>query len=132
MKARQTIPFQEPTRIIPLLEAALKKEKEKYQECPVRRDLLPEHEMAQGWGYVVAGYFLVEGAFKALLFVRGKPVPRKHSLSTLFTLCDDEDREILREYYVDFRGSVGGPIGTYPFTSLDDFLTNSGRRQEQE
>ena len=121
---QQTIDFREPTWIIPWLATALEKEKEKYKKCPVRRDLLPGHEAAQGWGYVVAGYFLVEESFKALLFVRGKQVPRKHSLSTLFDLCDDADRRVLREYYVDFRGSVGTPIGTYPFTSLDDFLTN--------
>ena len=72
MAANQTIDFKDPLWIITWLDTALKKEKEKYKKCPVMPDLIPGHVAAQGWGYVVAGYFLVEESFKALLHVGGK------------------------------------------------------------
>ena len=106
------------------METALKKEKDKYAKCPVMPDLLPGHEAAQGWGFVVAGYFLVEESFKALIHVRKNKVPAKHSLSVLFKLLDDNDKETLRKYYDDYRASIGGNIGAFPFKSLDDFLVN--------
>ena len=54
------------------LDMALDMEKDKLESCPVKRDLMPGAEVAQGWGFVVAGYFLVEQSFKALLHVREK------------------------------------------------------------
>ena len=75
------------------LDTALEKEKEKYRKCPVKLDLVPGHETAQRWGYVVAGYFLVEQSFKVLLYIRGeKDVPKTHSLSNLFKKFDENDR----------------------------------------
>ena len=124
MAANQTIDFKDPLRITKWLDTALKKEKEKYKKCPVMPDMVPGHEAAQGWGYVVTGYFLVEQSFKALLYLRKKKVPQKHSLSTLFDLFDQGDKTILREYYVDYRASIGGYVGAFPFSSLDDFLLN--------
>ena len=124
MTANQTINFKDPLWITAWLDTAVQKEKEKYEECPVMPDRVPGHEAAQGWGYVVVGYFLVEESFKALLHVRGKRVPEKHSLSTLFKLLDDDDKEILREYYTDYRATIGGKVGLFPFKTLDDFLVN--------
>ena len=64
MATNQTIDFKDPLWITAWLDTALEKEKEKYEKCPVKSDLLPGHEAAQAWGYVVAGYFLVEESFK--------------------------------------------------------------------
>ena len=124
MTANQTIGFKDPSWITKWLNTALKKEKEKYKKCPVMPDLIPEYVTAQGWGYVVAGYFLVEESFKALLHVGGKTVPKRHSLSTLFDLFDPDDKTVLREYYDDYQATIGGYIGTFPFRFLDDFLAN--------
>ena len=51
--ADRTINFKDPLRMIAWLDTALKKEKEKYKKCPVIPDLVPGHEVAQAWGYVV-------------------------------------------------------------------------------
>ncbi len=123
--ANQTIDFKDPLWIVAWLDTALTKEKEKYRKCPVIPDMVPGHEVAQGWGYVVIGYFLVEESFKALLHVRrNKEVPTKHSLSILFNLLEDSDKVILRDYYDDYRATMGGLIGAFPFKALDDFLAN--------
>ncbi len=125
MAVNQTIDFKDPLWILKWLDTALNKEKEKYSKCPVTPDCVPGHHEAEGWGYVVAGYFLVEQSFKALIFVRGnKEVPKIHSLSELFDLLDHSDKDTLREYYDDFKATIGGKIGVFPFVSLDDFLLN--------
>ena len=124
MPAKQTITFKKPTWILAWLDTALKKEKEKYERCPPKPDMVPGHEAAQGWGYVVAGYSLLEAAFKAILFLRGKRVPTKHALLPLLTVLDQNDKDILREFYADYRGSLGGHIAAFPFATLDDFLAN--------
>lgn len=122
--ANQTINFKDPLSITRWLKAAMNMEKEKYEKCPVKPDLVHGYEVAQVWGYVVNGYFLVEESFKAILLVRKKKVPIVHSLSTLFDLFNQEDKDTLREYYADYRGAIGGNGGAYPFKTLDDFLKN--------
>lgn len=124
MATKQTINFKEPSSITTWLNAALKKEKEKYKKCPIMRDLIPDYVAAEGWGYVIAGYFLAEESFKTLLYVRGENVPKSHSLSTLFNLFDQNDKTIMREYYDDYQATIGGYRGMFPFKSLDDFLAN--------
>ena len=47
-----------------------------------------------------------------------------HSLSTLFKLFDESDKTVLREYYDDYRATIGGDRGALPFKSLDEFLSN--------
>ena len=102
-----------------------KGEKEKYEKCPVIPDMVPGHEAAQGWGYVVTSYFLLEEAFKAMLFMRGeRKVPTIHSLSGLFNQLEATDQATLREYYNDYKATMGGNVGVFPFNSLDDFLVN--------
>ena len=96
MTTDKTIAYREPLQITAWLETALEKEQEKYRKCPVNPDLVPDHESAQGWGYVIAGYSLLEQSFKALLHVQGKMAPPIHSLLPLFSLLDGHDREILR------------------------------------
>ena len=56
--------------------------------------------------------------------MRGKAVPRIHSLAGLFELLADTDRDVLREYYTDFRRSSGGSLARFPFASLEEFLGN--------
>ena len=116
--------YKEPLRITAWLDTALEKEKEKYQKCPVTPDLVPGHEVAQGWGFVIAGYFLVEQSFKAILFVRDKQICRIHELLRLFNSLDQCDRDTLREYFTDLRATSGGHISNFPFTNLDEFLEN--------
>lgn len=125
MAADQNIKFKKPLWILAWLDTALEKEKEKYKKCPVVPDMVPGHDAAQGWGYVVAGYFLVESAFKALVLMRDEmQVPKKHSLSSLFKMLTDSEQAILREYYYDFRGTIGETAETSLFPRLEDFLQN--------
>ena len=121
---KQTIDFNDPPWIIAWLETALEKEITKYKKEPVEKDMIPEHMVAQAWGYVVVGYFLLEEAFKALLHLREKCVPRSHSLSILFCLFEDNDRGVLREFYTDYRATAGGRMSEFPFDTLDGFLSN--------
>ena len=122
--AKQNIDFKDPRYITAWLDGALKKEKEKYEKCPVMPDEDPGWVDAQAWGYIVTGYFLAEQSFKALLYLREKEPPKKHPLSTLFNSFDDNDKEILREYYTDYWATIGGNRGRFRFKSLDDFLVN--------
>ena len=122
--ANQTIDFKDPLWITTWLDTALEKEQEKYKKCPVMPDLFPGHEVAQAWGYVVAGYFLLEESFKALLYLRGKQVPPKHSLTRLFDLFEADDKDTLRDFYTDYRETIGGRVEAFPFKTLDDFLGN--------
>ena len=122
--AKQAIEFKDPSWILAWLDAALKKEREKYRKSPVVPDMVPGHEAAQGWGYVVIGYFLVEEALKALLHVREKRFPKVHALSILFGLLEQGDKSILREYYRDYRATAEGGLGRFPFVTIEDFLVN--------
>ena len=129
---QQAINFKDPSWILEWLDTALKKEKEKYKKCPVLTDWVPGHEAAQGWGYVVIGYFLVEEAFKALLHVRKKAVPKEHALSILFDLLDQDDKLILGEYYGDYKATAERKLGRFPFNSIEKFLANlDGDRNER-
>ena len=106
------------------LETALNMEKEKYAKCPVKDDLMPGHVNAQAWGYVVAGYFLLEQSLKLLLHVRSESPGKIHTLSAdLFGKLPKDDRNVLREYYRDFRSAFENAT-TFPFSELDEFLIN--------
>ena len=76
--------FKEDIWIQVWLETALETEWRKSRDCPVKPDLMPGHEMAQASGYVVAGYFLMEEAFKAILHLGRSRVDNTHVLHTLF------------------------------------------------
>ena len=116
--------FKDRIWVLAWLDTALETEKKKYAKCPVMPDMVPGHEAAQGWGYVVAGYALVEQSLKALLHLREKDVPARHSLSKLFDLLEQSDQTILREYYADYRATADRGLSAFPFDSLDDFLRN--------
>ena len=105
------------------LEAARKKEIEKLEKCPIYSDCMPGYVAAQGWGYVVAGYFLIEQSLKALIHAQTDEAPETtHSLTDLFEKLEDQDKSILGEYYDDFRLHIGGKQGDFPFETLDEFL----------
>ena len=124
MSKKKTINFKDPSDIHLWLRFALEKEKEKYEKCPVKPDLMPDYEATQWWGYIVTDYFLMEQAFKGLLHVRGKEVHKRHSLHPHFESFQEEDNAAPREYYNNYRNSVGASKNLFPFSSLDDFLIN--------
>ena len=129
--ANNTINFKDPVSMTTWLGMALRMEKDKFKACPVQRDLIPDAEVAQGWGYVVAAYCLVEQAFKALLHIQGKPVALKHSLMAPFDGMDPEDQDMLREYYADYKNAGGW--SQFPFDTLDEFLANlDGDQNDRE
>lgn len=105
------------------LETALKKEWEKFRTCPVLPDMAPEHEMAEAWGYVIAGYFLIEQGLKAVRNMRGHKPPKTHALSVLFAEMPEEDKEVLDAYYDDFLKVFEG-TKAFPISTLDKFLVN--------
>ena len=117
------IAYKEPLYVWYWLNTALKKEWQKYAATPVTPDMVPDHELAQAWGYVVAGYFLLEQGFKAVLHLRGVQPPQTHALSVLFTGLSAEDQDILRAYYDDFRHAFPG-MNSFPLATLDEYLTN--------
>ena len=118
------INFKDETYAVHWLRTALKMEKEKYATCPVKNDLIPGQVNAQAWGYVVAGYFLLEQSLKLLLHVRSVSPGKTHTLSAdLFGELPEDDKNILREYYRDFRSAFES-AKTFPFSKLDEFLIN--------
>ena len=122
--SNSTINFKDEKYALHWLETALDMEKEKYATYPVKNDLVPGQVNAQAWGYVVAGYFLLEQSLKLLLHVRSNPPRMTHTLSAdLFEKLPEDDKNVLREYYCDFRSAFENPK-PFPFLELDDFLIN--------
>ena len=115
--------YKKPFFILAWLDTALKKEWQKYSATPVTPDMAPGHEEAQAWGYVIAGYFLIEQGLKAVLHVRGVQPPKTHALSVLFDELPAEDQAVLRAYYDDFRHTFPG-MASFPLRTLDEFLVN--------
>ena len=111
--------------VIRTMDTALKKEKEKYKECPVTPDVVPGHEVAQGWGFVVAGYFLVEQSFKAILYVRNKRICKTHDLLKLFNSFDHSDRETLENTTLTFELQLAGTQQTFRSRNFTAFLRTS-------
>ena len=122
--SNRKINFKDKKSAVHLLKTALKMEKEKYATCPVKDDLIPDHTNAQAWGYVVAGYFLLEQSLKLLLHVRSGSPDKTHTLSAeLFGKLPEDDKNVLREFYRDFRSTFEDAT-TFPFPELDEFLIN--------
>ena len=126
---KKPIDFKDPLFALNWLDTAIDFERRKLTKCPVVPDMAPGHEAAQGWAYVVAGYFLLEQAFKLLLHLRKTPPARTHTLSSeLYDLLPDKDKNILREYYRDYREGCDRATG-FPFRDLDSFLSNLDGQQ---
>lgn len=123
--------YKEPFYVLVWLETALKKEWQKYAAMPVTRDMVPGHNIAQAWGYVVAGYFLIEQGLKAVLYMRNGKPPKIHALSVLFGKLPAEDQGTLRTYYDDFRHTFPG-MSSFPLVTLDDFLVNLDGEQNSQ
>ncbi len=119
----EKITYKKPLYIRVWLETALKKEWLKFAATPVMPDMAPGYEEAQAWGYVVAGYFLIEQGLKAVLHMRGIQSAKTHALSVLFFELPAEDQDMLRIYYDDFRHTFPG-MSLFPFSTLDEFLVN--------
>ena len=118
-----TIIYKELHEIIIWLDTALNLEWQKYAATPVRPDLDPDHMVAQGWGYVITGYSLIEQGLKAVLHLCGVEPPKTHVLSDLYTRLPSENQEVLRAFYDDFRHTFPG-MHAFPLTTLDKYLVN--------
>lgn len=130
--SKKPIDFKKPTFALNWLDTAVDLERRKLAKCPVLPDMAPGHEAAQGWAYVVVGYFLLEQAFKLLLHLRKISPARTHTLSSeLYDLLPDQDKMVLREYYRDYREANDRAAG-FPFHDLDSFLSNlDGQRNSR-
>lgn len=105
------------------LNVALDVEREKYAKIPIKRDLIPDYEVYQAWAYVVAGYFLLEESLKLLAHLRGANPAKTHTLFDLYKLLPSHDKDLLREYYRDYRNEEAVEYGTrFRFSMLGDFL----------
>ena len=105
------------------LNVALDVEREKYASVPVKRDVVPDYEAYQAWGYVVAGYFLLEVSLKLLAHLRGADPAKIHTLFNLYMLLPSHDKDLLREYYRDYRDETALERGApYRIAMLGDFL----------
>lgn len=89
------------------LDAALEFERKKYASNPIQRDIVVEFNYAQAWGFIVAGYFLLELSLKALSHRCNCEIKRNHALYKLFKRLPDEQKSILRLHYTDF-------VNTFP------------------
>ena len=127
--SKKPIAFKDPLFALNWLDTAIDFERRKLTKCPVLPDMAPGHEAAQGWAYVIAGYFLLEQAFKLLLHLRKIPPARTHALSSdLYARLPAKDKDILREYYRDYREGCDHATG-FPFQDLDSFLSNLDGQQ---
>ena len=117
------IAYKDPLYVWAWLDTALNKEWKKYATTPVTPDMVPGHELAQAWGYVVAGYFLIEQGLKGVLYVRGIEPRKTHALSVLFAEMSAKDQDVLRAYYDDFHHTFPG-MRSFPLVTLDEFLAN--------
>lgn len=117
------ITYKEPLDIMVWLDAALRKEWEKHVATPVTPDLVAGYETAQAWGYVVAGYSMLEQGLKAILHLRGIAPPKTHALFVLFAELPAADQDQLRAHYDDFHHTFP-EMNSFPLATLDDFLVN--------
>lgn len=117
------ITYKKPLDVRAWLKTALRMEWQKYSATPVTPDWLPGNELAQAWGYVLAGYFLIEQGLKAILHVCDVEPPKIHALSVLFKDLPAEHQDVLRTYYDDFRHTFPG-MASFPLATLDEFLVN--------
>ncbi len=117
------ITYKKPLDVRAWLKTALRMEWQKYSATPVTPDWIPGNELAQAWGYVLAGYFLIEQGLKAILHVCDVEPPKIHALSVLFKDLPAEHQDVLRTYYDDFRHTFPG-MTSFPLATLDEFLVN--------
>ena len=114
--SQQESNYKDPKWAVMWLDTALEKEEEKYARCPLNHnEMVSGHIAAEAWGYVVAGYSLLELSFKAQLHVLGNEVPQIHPLLDLFKKLRDFDQDTLREYYDDLLGNLDGDTGRGSF-----------------
>ena len=117
------IKFKDHMTILIWLETALTAEWRKFGICPGQPDRWPAHEIAQAWGYVVAAYFLIEQAFKAIVHLNKERVETTHVLHKLFKQLPTEAQDTLQEFYRDFLATFQHDR-PFPFETLGSFLEN--------
>ena len=110
-----------------LLSTALRAEQNKHLLCPVS-GYPQEHANAQGWGYVVAGYSLLEQSLKLLLGLENKTPRHSHGLLDLFQELSSTSQGTLREYYDSYRHGYGDPKEE-AWKDLEAFLKNLDGRK---
>ena len=110
------------------LVAALEKEHQKYAICPANHsELVDECIALDSWGFVLAGYNLLELSFKLQLHqlnLLHQRLQWTHSLTLLFNGLPSDKQEILAGYYDDFPSNGGRNNASFPFTSIEEFLNN--------
>ena len=117
------VTYKDPLYVGVWLKTALDKEWQKYDAVPVVPDYAPGHDLAQAWGFVVAGYFLIEQGLKAILFVSGGKPTKTHGLAGLFDKLRKSNQDTLSRCYEDFRHVFPGML-QFPPRTLRDFLVN--------
>ena len=126
--SKKPIIYKEPNEALTWLDAALQKERDKYKESPVNHnELMSDYVSAEGWGFVLVGYNLLESTLKfqlRQLNLLQDSLQRTHRLLPLFGTLPSKEQTILTEYYDDFRSRGGGNNPSIPFDSVDAFLGN--------
>lgn len=115
--------FKDPSKVSIWLETALKFERQKCASNPIHRDIVDEFNYAQAWGFIVAGYFLLELSLKALLHERNCKFKKTHALYDLFERLPEEQKRILRSHYSDFLNASSISRQEIP-NEIDDFFKN--------
>ena len=124
--------YKEPISVWWWLHTALNMEWRKYLAVKANPDLILKDEWSvQIWGYVVIGYSLIEQCLKAILFMRNTCPPKTHGLVELFHKLKDDDQQVIREYYRDFRCHFF-EMNSFPFSTLDNFLSNLDGSQKNQ
>ena len=104
----------------------------KYKIEPIQPDIIEDYKAAQAWGYVIAGYSLIEQSLKAILYMRDICPERTHTLIDLFNEIKVDDQEIIRNHYLDFYYSFPG-MNSFPYLTIDDFFSNlDGARNDKK
>lgn len=115
--------YKNSSKISAWLNTALVSECQKYKSNPIYSDIVVEFNYAQAWGFIVAGYFLLEQGLKALLHKYKCEIERTHELYKLFERLPDEQKNNLRRHYSDFVRVVPELKQNAP-NEIDIFLMN--------
>ena len=105
------------------LERALKVEKAKWAGCPLHPNSPTMFVGIHEWGWIVAGYHLIEIALTGIAIARTGKRKRTHKLVTLYNEIPNEDQNILSGFYDDYRATAESIRGRGS-ERLEEFLEN--------
>ena len=117
------ITCEKPLYLVAWLDTALTKQWQKHRAAPLTPRMVPGHALAQAWGCVVAGGFLIDQGLKAVLHVRDVEPPKIHALSVLFEALPSKDQTTLKTCCDDFRHAFPG-MASFPLATPDEFLAS--------